>query len=344
MQIREMRDGEEDRWNHFVRGCETSTPQHLSAWKKVMERVFKSKLHFLLAEENGNITGVLPLIHVKSLVAGHYFTSFPGGLCASDERTASLLLDHVKGMVKAANASYLILRDGRKKWDLPELVTDEEHVTFLIEIKSNLDHVKRAMKKDTRQHINKASKNGLFATLGLEHLPQYYPIYSRAMHALGTPTLGIDFFQCMASLLPKNTDLITLYYADRVVGGGFISPFEEKVYCSWSGLLQEHYNLSTSYLLAWEAIKYAHKNEHRWVDLGRCQKNSGGYEFKKQFGGSCQQLYQQFYLNGIDLPPNVGSEMKDDPKFRIFINVWRKLPQRLTEVLGPELRKQMPFG
>jgi FemAB-related protein (PEP-CTERM system-associated) len=344
MQIREIRDGEENRWDDFVRRCEHSTPQHLSAWKKVMQEVFNSEVHYLLAEENEKITGILPLIHIKSLVAGHYFTSFPGGLCACDEKTAGLLLDHVKKFVKAENAKYLILRDGRKKWDLPGLVTDEEHVTFLIEIQTNLDQVKRAMKKDTRQHINKASKNSLTATLGLEYLNQYYPVYSKAMHDLGTPTLGMNFFKCMASLLPIDTNLITLYHADKIVGGGFIAPFKETIYCSWSGLLQEHYDLSTSYLLAWEAIKHAHENNYRWVDLGRCRKNSGGYEFKKQFGGLCQQLYQQFYLNGIDRPPNVGSEMKEDTKFQIFFNMWRKIPLRITEVLGPELRKQMPFG
>ena len=50
MHVREMRDGEEARWDDFVHSCEHSTPQHLSAWKKVMEQSFQSKMHYLLAE------------------------------------------------------------------------------------------------------------------------------------------------------------------------------------------------------------------------------------------------------------------------------------------------------
>jgi hypothetical protein len=130
MIVSEAKAGEEARWDAYVYGCTYSTPQHLFAWKKVMEEVFNSKTFYLLAEENGSISGVLPLIHIKSLLGGNYFTSHPGGICTESDEAAGLLFEYARELVKAKNAKYVILRDGRKKWELPHVVTDEEHVSL----------------------------------------------------------------------------------------------------------------------------------------------------------------------------------------------------------------------
>lgn len=344
MIVREIQPGEGERWDAYVRNCPFSAPRHLYGWKLVMEEVFKSKTHYLLVEKNGNITGVLPLISIRSLVAGKYITSLPGGLCADDDETAGELLEHAKAFVRAGNFSYLILRDSRIKWDLPDLTTDEEHVSFAIEIPADLDLVKCAMKRQTRQHVNQASNNGLKAFYGLDKLSEYYPIYSKAMREFGNPTLGVKFFRSIANNIPGCSDLITLYHEGEIVGGVVVAPYKQTVYGIWSGLLQQHYALQTPAFMFWEMINYAHQNGYQCVDMGRCRVNSGGYKFKKGFGGQVQPLYQQFYLNGINQSPSVGEEMKEDLKYRIFVAVWNKVPLGLTEVLGPQIRKRMPFG
>lgn len=344
MIVREMESGENARWDLFVNQCEYCTPQLLSGWKNVMEEALGSKTHYLMAEDHGEITGILPLIHVNSLLAGHYFTSFPGGLCANDIDTAAGLLGRAKKLVISKRANYLILRDGRKKWDFSELITDEEHVTFHVEIKKSIDQIRSMMHKKDRQMINQITSTGLEATLGFKHLESYYPVYIKAMHQMGTPTFGIDFFRTMGISMPAESELITLFHQSQIVGGGFIAPYKDIVYCLWSGLLPEYYKLRTSYRLIWEAIKYAYEEGYRRVDLGRCGKSSGGFDFKRRFGGQVQQLYQQVYLNNSSSMPLVGSERKSDYKSQLFVRLWRNLPLGLTEVLGPYLRRQMPFG
>jgi serine/alanine adding enzyme len=344
MIVREIEAGEESRWDEFVCSSPFSTPQHLFAWKRVMEDVFNSETHYLLAEDNRRITGVLPLLHIRSFIGGHYFTSLPGGICTDNPDAAEGLFIRARDFVKQYNAKYLILRDGRHKWELPEVKTDEAHVTFLIEIKPDLDEIRQAMKKRTRQLINQTSRNGLAINRGIEQLEDYYPIYAQAMRNLGTPTLGLTFFKKITVHSPGMIDLITLFRDGRVLGGGFISPFQQNVFCLWSGSLQKHYDLHISYFLTWAAIQYAYEQGFRWVDLGRCMKNSGGYKFKKTFGSQLQQLYQQTYMNGTGKPPSVGAAKAEDAKFRYFIKLWNHLPLGITEVIGPKLRKQMPFG
>lgn len=344
MQVREFNNTDADRWDKFVKNCDHSAPHHLSAWKYVMEEVFNSKTRYLLAEENGNISGIFPLIHIRSFVGGNYFTSLPGGICARSDEAAFLLLEHAKEFVKQYSAEYLILRDGRKMWDLPELKTNEEHVTFEIEVPSSLDQIKKAMKKRTRQLINQASNNNLETSFGMENLEDYYPIYSKAMQEKGTPTQGLEFFKSIAAHFPTESNLLTINQEKKILGGGFIAPYKQTIFCTWSGLLRDYYHLRISHLLVWETIKFAYENKYNKVDLGRCKKDSGGFGFKKNFGGKPLQLFQQVYLNKLEKPPQIGKEMENSPSYRAFVNIWRRLPESMVETYGPKIRKQIPFG
>ncbi len=344
MEVRELRDGDWVQWDEYVRCADLSTPYHLVRWKNVLEETFGSETHYFYLAENGKIIGVLPLVHINSVLAGHYVTSLPGGLCAENEQAAEILLLRAEQLVKASGAKYLILRDGRKKWDLPNLITDENHITFMIELNSDPELTKSTFKKRTRQLVNKAVRSNLESVPGMENLAEYYPVYAQAMKELGTPTLGFAFFRSMAENLPGESNLLTIYHEDRIVGGGFMAPFKETVYCTWAGTLREYYRLRPVHLLVWSTINYATDRGFHWLDLGRCRKESGTYVFKKDFGAEPLQLYQQFYLNGPHQPPSVGADMEDDPKYRAFVKIWRWLPIPITEFLGPKLRKRVPFG
>jgi predicted N-acyltransferase len=187
-------------------------------------------------------------------------------------------------------------------------------------------------------------ENGLLAKVGLENLFDYYPIYSKSMKELGTPTLGSDFFTSIAAHFNGDLNLITLTHQNQIIGGGFVFPYNNTVNCLWSGLLQAYYSLNSSYLLHWSVFRLAAQAGYQFVDTGRCKKNSGGHEFKRGFGGQEQQLYQQIYLNGLNHAPSVGAQKKEDIRYQVFTKVWHLLPLQATELLGPILRRQMPFG
>ena len=340
MVVREMKPGEELLWDDYVLSNEFSTPLQFAAWKTIFEKVYDSKTHFLLLEENGKVLGVLPLLHIKSFIAGNYLTSLPGGLLANNDDAASLLLDYAKLLVEKNRANYLILRDGRKKWHDSELITDEEHLNLIIHIQSDLEEVHDAMKRRVRTLVNRSLKNGLIANHGWDLQDDFYPVYSSAMREIGTPTFGRKFFnQIHLSLHP-----LTISHNGEILGGGYIAPHRNCIHCLWSGLLRDYYDLYISHFLYWEVIRYAHQKGYEKVNLGRCRRESGLYFFKKGFGGRVQPLFQQFYLKDAQKKPPIGAEMEDELKYRVFTTAWRLLPHKVTEMLGPKIRKVMPFG
>ena len=65
----------------------------------------------------------------------------------------------------------------------------------------------------------------------------------------------------------------------------------------------------------------------------------GGGEYKKKWNAEAKQLYWQYFLpRGGDVPQlNV-----DNPKYRLAIGAWRRLPLRWTTALGPFIANYIP--
>lgn len=331
-------------WDKFVWECSDTSHFHLGGWKAVLESAFGLKPYYLFAKDGDHIRGILPLIPVSSRLTGRYVTSMPGGLCAADEETAELLIQAAIEFVKRVQANYLILRDSYHKWDLPGLMTNDNHCTMLVELHEDPEKIWYAVNRRTRQSVKKAFHADLEVICDQNSLDVFYPIYSRALQERGTPTQGSLFFESMLREFPSVFNILVVYRDNQILGGGFVAFFKDTIYNTWGGMPRQYYDLHTNYILYWETLKYGCENGYKWVDLGRSEKNSGVLNFKKQWRGKPKPLYQQYYLNGISDPPAVGNQRADDIQYRLFSGVWKHLPLPLTEILGAQIRKRMPFG
>ncbi|HEY9397587.1 MAG TPA: peptidoglycan bridge formation protein FemAB, partial [Burkholderiales bacterium] len=86
--VRACTPDDAERWEAFVECCPDATFFHRLGWKTVLEEVFRHRAHYLIAERDGGIVGVLPLAEVKTLLFGHALTSLPfgvyGGVAATE--------------------------------------------------------------------------------------------------------------------------------------------------------------------------------------------------------------------------------------------------------------------
>ena len=92
-------------------------------------------------------------------------------------------------------------------------------------------------------------------------------------------------------------------------------------------------------LMYWEVLKFAISENYTYFDFGRSSVDSGTYRFKKQWGSEPKQLYWHYWLaSGGELPalnPN-------NPKYKLAINMWQKMPISLTKIIGPHIVKNLP--
>jgi FemAB-related protein (PEP-CTERM system-associated) len=344
MDVKTLQDQDRELWDNYVRGSDLCTYSHLSGWHSVWTATMGCRARYLLATERQRAVGVLPLLHVRSRLSGHFMISLPGGLCADDEAAAGSLLTRAKELLAETGAHYLVLRDGLRRWDLPGLHATSEHCTFRINLSDGLDRARARLGRSTRGHTNRAMRSGLVAGSAQYDLRHAYPVFARAMRERGTPTLGRRFFAAAMRQFPRDFRLLTASHESVPVGVGFMARLRDTVYTTWAGLPREYYRLRSSHALWWGAIEYAAQIGGSWLDMGRCLRGSGGYTFKERWGGEERTLFQHHYSPGHARPPRAGEGLLEDRRYQLFSQVWQRFPLWLTEALGPWLRRRMPFG
>lgn len=344
MDILEVKPRDENEWDNFVRNSRCGTFYQLIRWREVMKSVFGHSTYYFFAKEGERILGVLPLIHINSLFFGHYLTSMPGGLCAEDQQTADALVQRAIQLVKEINADYLILRDCRQEWKIPELITDIDHCTMVVKLDPDPRKTWLGINREERRLIRKSYSQGVKVTTSLENINDFYPVYLEAMRDKGTPPFGFEFFNQMRVKFPAELELQTVQRNGEILAGGFIAPIQDTVYCTWAGIPPNQYQYRPSHLLLWKAMEYGCNHGFEYADLGRSKRDSGSFKFKLNLGAVPHQLYQYYYLNGISHPPAVGASREEETSYRSFVKLWRHIPLNLTQFLGSRLRKGVPFG
>ena len=89
-------------WDAYVMGHSASSIFHMSGWGRSVRKSMGHDLYYLYAEKEGNITGILPLIHIKSKIFGNSLVSVAfsvgGGPLFDDHETLSLLDQEAKSI------------------------------------------------------------------------------------------------------------------------------------------------------------------------------------------------------------------------------------------------------
>src|SRR5205823_5002373 len=94
--------------------------------------------------------------------------------------------------------------------------------------------------------------------------------------------------------------------------------------------------LSANVFLYWEVMRRACERGYQVFDFGRSKAGTGAYAFKSNMGFEPTPLAYQFKLaQGTSLPDLNPL----NPKYRLFINAWKRLPLPLANLLGPSIVK-----
>lgn len=342
MEIRLLKD-EYDKWDKYVLSSPYSCSYHLIGWKKVIEKSFKHKTFYLMALQDNNIVGILPLVSIKSFLFGNFIISLPflnyGGVCADDLEIERELIEKGIEIAKEENVAYLELRYMRKiEMALP---VKEHKVTMILDLMDTPEKQWASYKPTVRNQVRKAEKEGLkFKTGGIEYLDDFYKVFSRNMRDLGTPVYHKDFFKNILEIFPQNTNIHNVYLSDKVVAGGISFSFKDTLEVPWASSIKDYIKLCPNNLLYKETIEFACKNSFKYFDFGRSSPDSGTYRFKLQWGAKPKQLYWYYWLSkDRSTLPNLSPK---NSKYELFINLWKKLPLFVSNFLGPYIVRNIP--
>ena len=340
LRIRPFEPGDEVRWDAFVECCPEATFFHRSAWRSILEEVFGHRSHYLIAERDDAVVGILPLAEIKSFLFGHSLISLPfcvyGGAAVVEQEALAALHAHARELGQKLGASHLELRDRQQResaWPQQDL-----YVTFRKEILPEVEANMLAIPRKQRAMVRKGIKNDLVSHIDAD-VERFFALYAANVHRHGTPPLPKKYFLALRHAFGADCEVLTV--TDQV--GKALSTvlsfyFRDEVLPYYAGDDEQARDFAANDFKYWELMRRACERGYRVFDYGRSKRGTGSFDFKKNWGFEPTPLAYEYCLyKGKEIPQNNPL----NPKYRAFIALWRRLPQPVVNTLGPYLVRNL---
>lgn len=341
LEIRELPAGQEEEWDRFVLTSPWGTFFHLSGWRTVIEETLRHRCYYLVARNDYGIQGVFPLAWIRNKLFGDCLVSLPltvyGGICARDRNSYFSLLAAASSLAKRLKVQYLEMRNQTEPYPT-SLLGRDLYVTFLQDLLPGPEKLFQRLPRDTRYMIRKAQKAALQWTEDLT-LEEFYEIYARNVHRLGTPVLSRTLFSALQREFPDRCRLFGVRKGGRAIAGVFCFYFKDYVLPYYGGSLREFHNDSPNNFMYWSLIVQSCREGIRFLDFGRSKRGTGSFFFKSAWSMQMLQLPYRYQLVRAKQVPCLSPV---DPKFHLPVALWKRLPFALTKILGPELIRWIP--
>ena len=340
MEIREL-GADSAEWDAFVRASGRGSPFHLLAWKRVVQDAFGHQPHYLMAVRGGGIEGVLPLFQVRGLLGGRALISVPyavyGGICADAPAAKETLLAAATERARRVGAGYVELR--HRAGQEMALPTKSLYVTFARPISASEEENLEAIPRKQRRMTRQGAKHGLRSEIGHQHLDAFYEIYAASVHNLGSPVFPRRLFHALVAEFGKECELLTIWRNDEMLSGVLTLLYEDQALPYYGGARREALPYAINDFMYWELMCHVAGAGYRVFDFGRSREGTGPYNFKRHWGFEPQPLpYQYALLDGATMPNMSPS----NPKMRLAVEAWKRLPLSLTKRAGPLLTRFLP--
>ncbi len=340
LRVKRMGSGDRRRWDEFVDHCPDATFFHRAGWQEVVERAFGHDTYFLYAEQDGDIRGVLPLGHVKSLLFGNALVSAPfgvyGGIAAADQAAFEILARAATDLAEELNVDYLEMRNLQPRH--AEWLGKDLYVTFRKEMDPDPEANLMAVPRKQRAMIRKGIKAGLRAEED-EGIDRFFRAYSESVRNLGTPVFPRRFFALLHDVFGDDCRVLTVTTSSGELVSSVMSYyFRDQVLPFYGGGTAAARALKGNDFMYWELMRRSCEQGIRVFDYGRSKKGTGSYRFKIHWGFEPEPLYYEYLLVGADEMPEVNPT---NPRYRLFIEGWKRMPLWLSQRLGPLLARNL---
>lgn len=337
--VRDLAPADVARWDEFVFACPEATFFHRAGWQQVIEQSFGHTTHYLYAEADGRILGILPLTEIKSRLFGHALVSNAfcvyGGIAAIDE-TARTILDRsardLARVLGVAHLEYRNLKPFHTDWPLQTL-----YYTFRKAIDPDIEKNMLAIPRKQRAMVRKGIKNALQAEFD-PTVDRFFKLFADNVKRHGTPALPKRYFAALKNVFGDDCKVLTVSHEGQPISSVLTFYFRDEVLPYYAGDRDDARHLAANDFKYWELMRDACERGYRVFDYGRSKAGTGQFDFKKNWGFEPQPLYYEYDLvNRFGIPEN----NPNNPKYRLFIAMWKKLPTPVANVIGPHIVKHL---
>ena len=340
-------------WNHFIRDHASIPPISFNpSLLNFYSSYFNWKPYYFLFYDGSKLLGVFPLIDT-----GRKFVSLPhfsyGGILSlkgSNFNSRDFIQTLIR-LVREENPkpgflAFQIEKQQRTEsgtnlkkeklfvrslWDFDGSNKSYKVCSF-VQLPKSTTEMLEFLSSNLRRKIRKTMTNGLEVKQGgTELLDDFYSVYSRNMHRLGSPVFSKSFFQALFDNYKNGNIRIFLSVINgKTVGAAFLMSYYGFYENTWFSSNRPFKKYLVSDHLHWQMIQYAIENKGEIYSMGRSTQSESVHKYKMHWPISDKPLYQ--------IDSDGGLQLKNQ---KWLTSLWKTVPYPFTLRLGPGLVKHI---
>ncbi len=328
------------RWDDFLK--QHRATYHYSAWLKLIKKSFGHESTVIAAiDDENNVLGGLPLTFFSSKIFGRFAVSVPflnyGGIVSNYFNVAQALMTEANAMCIERKLSHIEIRTMQA--DLAKNALDKK-VSMVLQLPKTDDLLEKQLGTKLRAQYKKAEAHEPIYRVGKsELLNDFYAVFSRNMRDLGTPVYSKNWFSNILLCSDITSAILVVYMDSEPVSAGFLVGNGAMLEIPWASTIHSANHKNANMWMYRQILSYAIREGYEFFDFGRSTLDAGTYKFKKQWGALPYQHYWYYLLESGKQKPELNP---DNPKFKLFILIWKLMPVWLTKIIGPLVIKHIP--
>ena len=341
IEVRPLRDQDEQSWEDFVARTHGASFFHRPGWNRAVARACGHDTLNLGAWRDGRLIGILPLTHIRSRLFGDALVSVGfgvyGGIVTEDDEAAHALAFAAARAGDRVRVGHIELRHEGPS-SLAWHVRSDLYATFRRKI-SALDEANlKAIPRKKRADLRKAIDNPRLRIDAESDLKTFFRIYAESVRDLGTPVFPRELFAAIKSEFGALVEISAAIGPDGPVAAVMSFYFKDKVLPYFGGATPAARPLHAYDLLYWELMRRAAARGCRIYDFGRSKRGTGSFDYKAFWGFEPEPLHYQYLPVGRAGIPEINPL---NPKYRLMVQTWKRLPIPLANALGPVIARQL---
>ncbi|MDZ7628781.1 MAG: FemAB family XrtA/PEP-CTERM system-associated protein [Parvularculaceae bacterium] len=343
--MRPFTERDTGRWIDYVAERPAATLFHDHRWLEAVAEAYGFASFHLIAERSGKICGVLPLALAASPLLGRSLIStafgIGGGIVADDAAAAEALGREARALGVRLRVNYVELRGGAapgEGWVTKEGLYESFEKEMPDDVEKIRDWLPRNRRAEVRKslRIDEANEDSFRID---QRVDDFYNVYATALRNLGTPAMPKKFLRILKEKFGDDADIALVERNGEPVAGLFSFWRQGRVMPYYIGGGEVGRNMRAYDYLYYSLMRRAVARGVRLFDFGRSKVGSTHSATKTYWGFEPKPLVYHVALIRAKELPNVNP---NNPKFTRFVQIWKRLPLPLANILGPIAARNFP--
>jgi len=175
-----------------------------------------------------------------------------GGPLTNSATVEQALMNHAAELSAELDCSHMEIRETKSR---PEWISTQRKVSMVLPLPENGENLDANLGTKLRAQVNKARKHGITVSFGgLDHLDQFYRVFSQNMRDLGTPVYSKNLFRDILTTFPKEACIAVASLNETPLAVGFLLGHKDKLEIPWASSIRGKNHLGANMLMYREIL------------------------------------------------------------------------------------------